>query len=272
MATTIVAELRALALCLCASAVGLVPAAARADPAPSSEASAELSGSEAVPAPERPFLFMTDPSLPAPGHVLFSGGLGTATRGGETRLLGQGPLVPTAGAEVGLLPRLSLYAQGDLALASQLASPVGAEVGAHVLLTDPADRAFRLALQAGLGRDLSSATLAAADLTFAWERGPLELAASLAASRDFQAGADPVDLSAAAGGSVRLPAGFRVGAEAVAEDLEESAAPMAEGGVTAFAGPTVGWSLGQRFEIVGGPAVGLTSRLLLGRAAASLAF
>jgi hypothetical protein len=93
-------------------------------------------------------------------------------------------------------------------------------------------------------------------------------------SHTFQSDADAVDVFATAGASVRLPVGFRVGVEGVFSDLEELANPEAEGGASAFAGPTVGWEWNHRFQIVAGPAYGAGPNYtgLLGRVAASAQF
>ena len=74
-----------------------------------------LGRAQVDPGLNRPYLFFTDPSLPAPLHVILGVGLGSLTHTGEDRPIGAGPLLPTFSAEVGLLSRLSLYAQGELA-------------------------------------------------------------------------------------------------------------------------------------------------------------
>jgi hypothetical protein len=245
---------------------------------PVPEASTSFSGNTVVESGlSRPFLFVVDPSLPAPGHVIASTGLGNVTRTGEARPVGTGSLLPTASAEVGVLSRLSLYAEGEFAFDSGSTTPpsnFGVEVGAHILLTDPQSRTVRLAMQAGLGRDLSAATKLLVNATLAWDVERLRLAASLTGFHDFGVGTDHVDLNGAVAASYLLPGNFRIGGELVAQDLEELGAARAEGGTSAFAGPSLGWELLRRFEIVVGPAFGLTvgSPRALVRGAASFLF
>jgi hypothetical protein len=233
-----------------------------------------------TPAPaQRPFLFEVDPSLPGRGEVLLSAGLGNVTRSGEQRPIGAGQLVPTLGAEVGLFSHASVYAEGGAAFAQEgatLGSPVSLQVGAHVLLTDPASRHFKLALQAAYGRDFSAASSVSLGVTGAYEWSRLRAAATFTASRTLSSDADKIDLGGALGLTVGLPAGFRVGAEAVATDLEEVADPGAEGGPAAFAGPTVGWEWNHFLQLVAGPAFGVgpgtRNASFLGRAAATIRF
>jgi hypothetical protein len=245
---------------------------------PVPEASTWVSGGTPVdPGLNRPFLFMTDPSLPAPGHFIGSAGLGSVTRTGELRPDGAGSLLPTLGMEAGLLPWMSLYAEGEFAYASADGSPTtnaGFEVGAHILLTSPASRTVRVALQTSVGRDLSAATKVLINATATWDIQKLRLAGSLQGAHDFQGGADGVDLTGMAALSYELPLNFRVGGELIAQDLEEIGGAAAEGGVAAFAGPTVGWELAQRFQIVVGPSFGLTAGApqVVARGVASILF
>jgi hypothetical protein len=81
--------------------------------------------------------------------------------------------------------------------------------------------------------------------------------ASFMGSHTLQTGSDPVDLQATLGATYGLPLGFKIGAEAVISDLEEIVTPGAEGGSSAFAGPSVGWQW-DRIQVVCGPAFGVT--------------
>jgi hypothetical protein len=58
------------------------------------------------------------------------------------------------------------------------------------------------------------------------------------------------------GAVIKLPLGFLVGVEGVVTDLEEIATAGAEGGSSAYAGPTVGWEWNHRFQVAFGPAYG----------------
>lgn len=146
----------------------------------------------------------------------------------------------------------------------------------HVLLTDPASRAFRVALQLGYGRDFFNASTTQLAATVAWRHEILEIAAALVATHTFRDAADALDVGATLAANVRLPAGFRVGVELVTADLEELTDPGDEGGAAAFAGPTVGWRRGQGFEVVAGPAFGVgpgtQGAIALARVAATVRF
>jgi hypothetical protein len=248
------------------------------EPEPTPEALAHVSPEDAraLPPPERPFLFALDPSLPRQGEVLLSGGLGNVTRTVEVGPAGTGALLPTASAELGLFSRLSLFAEAGAAFATAGTStdPYAVQAGAHVLFTDPASRGLRVAALATVGRDLSSSTLARFTLTGSYDFRALRLAAAGTLSHDFRAGADGVDLSGSLAATVALPKNFRAGVEGVFQDLEEASAPGAEGGVTAFAGPTLGWRWGHLLEIVAGPAVGVVGArsTVLGRGTVTLTF
>jgi hypothetical protein len=256
------AEILTLALSCAASAV------ARAEDPPSSEPSAtaaQVQTAEVDTSPnstERPFLFTVDPSLPAPFHAVLTAGMGNVTKTGEERPVGAGQIVPTLGVEYGLLSRLSLYAEGGVAFVQagnpgQLSSPVIFEGGAHILLTDPSSRTWRVSLRPEYFYDFDGSSTLSLTATGAWYYRKVRVVASFQASHTFQTDADGVDLQATLGALYELPYGFRVGLEGVVSDLEEIVTPAAEGGSSAFAGPTVGWEYG-RFQIVAGPAFGVT--------------
>jgi hypothetical protein len=62
------------------------------------------------------------------------------------------------------------------------------------------------------------------------------------------------------GASYRVVGDFRVGAEYVGQDLEESFSPGAEGGARHFLGPVASLQLwNRRITILGGPSVGLSA-------------
>jgi hypothetical protein len=89
----------------------------------------------------------------------------------------------------------------------------------------------------------------------------------------FAQGRDDVDVYVVMGASVRTVDRLRVGAEYVAQDLEEVGEPAAEGGVRQFASASVAWTA-DRFSVGAGPALGLGGHAptLLGRLQASMAF
>ena len=213
-------------------------------------------------APERGFLFAVEPSVPDPLHAVVSAGMGNVTRTGEERPVGSGPVFPTLGAEVGLRPRLSVYAEGGAVVIQsgnpgQLASPFILDAGVHVLLTNPTSRMWRLSLRPSYSYDVTSASTLNLTATLGWYYENIRIVSSFEGSHTFQAGSDPIDLQATLGATYALPLGFRVGLEGVVSDLEEIVTPGAEGGSSAFAGPTAGWE-NDRIQVVAGPAFGIT--------------
>jgi hypothetical protein len=212
--------------------------------------------------PERGFLFAVEPSVPDPLHAVVSAGMGNVTRTGEERPVGSGPVFPTLGAEVGLLPRLSLYAEGGAVVIQsgnpgQLSSPFILDTGVHVLLTEPTSRMWRLSLRPSYSYDVTAASTLNLTATLGWYYENVRILSSLQGSHTFQADADAIDLQATVGATYALPLGFRVGLEGVVSDLEEIFTPGAEGGSSAFAGPTAGWE-NDRLQVVAGPAFGIT--------------
>jgi hypothetical protein len=212
--------------------------------------------------PERGFLFVVEPSVPDPLHAVVSVGMGNVARTGEERPVGSGPVFPTLGAEIGLLPRLSAYAEGGAVIIQsgnpgQLASPFILDAGVHVLLTNPTSRMWRLSLRPSYSYDVTNASTFNLTATLGWYYENVRILSSFEGSHTFQAGADAIDLQATLGATYALPLGFRVGLEGVVSDLEEIVTPGAEGGSSAFAGPTAGWE-SDRFQVVAGPAFGIT--------------
>ncbi|HTO42503.1 MAG TPA: hypothetical protein VML56_00340, partial [Burkholderiales bacterium] len=130
------------------------------------------------------------------------------------------------------------------------------EGGIHVLLTDPTSRTWRFSLRPSYSYDFNGASTINLTATGAWNRQRFRVAASVTGSHTFRTDADELDVQATLGATYSLPLGFRVGLEGVVADLEESASPGAEGGLSAFAGPTMGWEW-SRFQIVAGPAFGI---------------
>jgi hypothetical protein len=114
-----------------------------------------------------------------------------------------------------------------------------------------------------------------AQVAFSQDVSRLRLAATVHVEHVFAIGRDPLDLMVQAGASCRVAGGFRLGAEYVAQDLEEAGATAAEGGLRHFLGPTASLQiLRDRLSIVAGPSFGLSHRSpeVLGRAAAAFGF
>jgi hypothetical protein len=264
---------------------------AAADPPPDPEPVAVPSTANEVPItgatapgstsnpPERGLLFAVEPTTPDPGHAVISWGMGNVARTGEERPVGAGQAFPTLGGEVGLLPRLSVYAEGGAVVIQSgnpggLASPFLLDTGIHILLTNPNSRMWRLSVRPSYSYDVTGASTGNFTATLGFYYQNVRVITSFMGSHTFQAGSDPVDLQATIGATYGLPYGFRVGVEGVVADLEEIVTPGDEGGSSAFAGPTVGWEWG-RVQLVAGPSFGVTPGAFdndswLFRAAASL--
>jgi hypothetical protein len=239
-------------------------------------------GSTANP-PERGLLFAVEPTVPDPGHVIVGWGMGNVSRTGEERPVGAGTAFPTLGGEVGILPRLSAYAEGGVVVIQSGStfytdqgnvSPFILDTGFHILLTEPDSRMWRLSIRPSYSYDVDGSSTGNLTATLGWYYKDLRVVASYMGSHTFQQGSDPVDMQATLGATYALPYGFRVGVEGVVADLEEIEQAGAEGGTSAFAGPTAGWEWG-RVQLVAGPAFGATpgafqNDTFLFRAAASL--
>jgi hypothetical protein len=90
--------------------------------------------------------------------------------------------------------------------------------------------------------------------------GRVRLGGTFHGQHTFADGRDPLDIMVDLGASYRIVGDFRLGAEYVGQDLEESFSPGAEGGARHFMGPTASvqvWH--RRVTIVGGPSVGLSA-------------
>jgi hypothetical protein len=76
----------------------------------------------------------------------------------------------------------------------------------------------------------------------------------------FAYGRDPLDVTVDLGATYRVVGDFRVGAEYLGQDLEESLSPGAEGGARHFLGPVAALQLwNRRVTLIGGPSVGLSA-------------
>jgi hypothetical protein len=225
---------------------------------------------------------------PAPCNTYRSFAANTATPG--TML--------AVGGELGLAPRLSLVALGQVgfggaeATAGAGAGAVGAIAGLRIDVL-PESRHLHLVLSGGYLREAWQGPTFDDDTgTYrggspngdngGWARAAisgdidrLRLAGTLHGVHVFTAGRDPLDVMVQAGASYRLAGELRAGIEYVGQDLEESFTPQAEGGARHFIGPIASVQLlRDRLTIVTGPSVGLTAHSpeFLGRLAVSCAF
>jgi hypothetical protein len=226
------------------------------------------------------------PGCTAPCTPYNSLAANTATPGGVLGVSG----------ELGLLPRLSAMAVTQVGIGGSESVPsptLGALVGLRLQVLPAAWRTMHLTLAGGYlreawqgprygedGQPLSPGSPKGDDgawlrASFSADFGRVRVATTLHGEHVLSAGRDPVDLMVQAGAAYRVLGAFRVGVEYVGQDLEESFSSGAEGGARQFVGPVVSMQLNEeRFTLVAGPSVGLTSRSpdLLGRVAAAYSF
>jgi hypothetical protein len=233
---------------------------AGAAPSARAESPADTSaGSSAPDIAPRPWLYLDDPSVPAPLHtVAFT--RATYTRDASpTRPFGANVSRPggilEAGAEVGLLPGLSLAASG-FGGGDQLG--FGALAGVRFEPMHGVWKTTHAVLSGGYLRELNGGDGAWLRVSIAQDIQRLRLGVTAHGEHVFAAGRDPVDVLLMAGVSYAVAGPLRAGIEYVAQDLEESFSDEAEGGMRQFLGPQVALELlDRRLSIAGGPAVGL---------------
>lgn len=200
------------------------------------------------------------------------------------------------GGEVGLIPRLSVMAVGQMGFGGVDGAPspsTGAIAGLRLQLLPPEWQHTHLVVSGGYLREAWSGPVFNDD-TGKWLPGApngdngawiqaafsgdiqrLRLATTVHGEHVFWNGRDPLDVMLSLGASYRVAGAFRLGAEYVGQDLEEIAAPAAEGGARHFVGPTASVQLlHDRLTMVAGPAVGLSaySPSFLGRIAVAYGF
>jgi hypothetical protein len=226
------------------------------------------------------------PSCSAPCNSYNSFAGNTATPGGMIDV----------GGEVGLLPRFSVMAIGQIGVggSDNVPSPNAGLIAGVRFQALPSDwKNTRLAFSAGYLREAWQGPVYDDDTKTwsggspngdngAWIQGAFSgdidrfrLAATLHGEHVFSAGRDPLDIMVEAGASYRVVGDFRAGFEYVGQDLEESFSPGAEGGARHFLGPIASLQLlSDRLTMVIGPAIGLTVRSpdFLGRFALAYGF
>ncbi|HLK39174.1 MAG TPA: hypothetical protein VKU41_20575 [Polyangiaceae bacterium] len=276
-------------------AVGGRASSARADdespdrPSPSPD-----SGRHAI---DRTWLYADDARVAAPMTVIGTTSLSYTQPGSNPSRVGspypnaysafaantaQPGAMVAAGGEVGLWPRLSVLALGQMGMSGVEGSPnpsAGAIAGVRVLLSPLDASRFHATLSAGYLREAWSGPFYDADGGKWWPGSPhgdnggwaqaaisvdverVRLATTLHAEHVFSDGRDGLDVLAELGASYRLVSDVRLGVEYVGQDLEESFDAGAEGGARHFVGPVASWQLlERRLSIVGGPSIGLSSR------------
>jgi hypothetical protein len=197
------------------------------------------------------------------------------------------------GGEVGLMPRLSILALGQMGVGGVTSPNAGAIVGLRAQLSPPSWSHVRIVASAGYLREAWSSPVYSDDRG-AWTPGQpngdngawaeagvsadvnrLHLGFTGHGEHVFAQGRDGVDVMLRAGPSYDVLGPLRAGVEWVGQDLEEAFSDGAEEGARQFVGPTVSVRLLQdRFTIVGGPSFGLSpqSPKVLGRIALAYGF
>jgi hypothetical protein len=200
----------------------------------------------------------------------------------------------SVGGELGLLPRVSLLALGQMALGGEGAGlNAGAIAGLRFSLFPSAWANAHLVASFGYLREAWTGPVfnddtgtwlpgsahgsdgAWGQAAIAGDIGRLRLATTFHGEHIFSPGRDAIDLMVQAGASYRLVGHFRAGVEYVGQDLEEVVSDAAEGGARHFIGPTASLQLLQdRLSIVAGPSVGLSawSPAFVGRLAVAYGF
>jgi hypothetical protein len=160
-----------------------------------------------------------------------------------------------AGAEVGLVPRLSLAASG-FGGGDQLG--FGALAGVRFEPLQSVSRSTHFVVSGGYLHELNGGDGAWMRFAIAQDLQRLRLGATVHGEHVFARGRDPVDVLVMAGASCAVVGPLRAGIEYVAQDLEESFSGEAEGGMRHFVGPQVGLELLHKsLSITTGPALGL---------------
>ncbi len=210
-------------------------------------------------------------SSPGKGDLPLEYSLGMAPGTSADRPLPAAILGPTSvGAGTGLVHSLTLsYGVTDrfapfinvrlVQPGGDQGSAAGGAVGGRFQITAPGS-AFKLAVAAAALREVDGNFGAYGRVALSYDLGRFRFAGNLHAEHIFQQGRDALDLLVMAGTSFRVYEQFRLGAEYVGQDIEESFDSGAEGGARHYAGPTASLSFYDgRFQLVGGPAFGLTS-------------
>jgi len=241
---------------------------------------------------DRTWLYLDDAKVAAPQVAIGMASLAFTGVGAEPGRVSTPLAFNTAqpgwlaslGAEVGVLPRLSLMAIGQVAAGGREATArpnAGAIVGVRFRLSPTSWRAVHIVASGGYLREAWTPTEPTGDngvwaeTAIAADLGALRLGVTTHGEHVLANKRDGVDVMVKAGASYRLVGGFRLGAEWVGQDLEETFADAAEGGARQFVGPTASLQLfDDRFTIVGGPSLGLSDKSpkVLGRVALAYGF
>jgi hypothetical protein len=258
---------------------------------------------------DRTWLYVDDARIPAPMTVIAMSNVSyTSVGSSPTRIDSPYPNVYNAfasntaqpggmvslGGEVGLLPRVSIMALGQMGFGGMVSSPnAGVIAGVRVMLLPPSLQNLHLVASGGYLREAWQGPVFDDDsgewlpgsphgdngawlqVAFSGDVQRLRLAGTVHGEHVFADGRDPVDIMVQLGASYRVVGPLRAGVEYVGQDLEETFDPGAESGARHFVGPIASLQLlEQRLTIVAGPSFGLSdlSPRVLGRVALAYAF
>lgn len=258
------------------------PAAAD-DPVPVAPA-ADTPAAPEVPVkrPERSWLFLEEPQLPAPlravaiSRVTYTSSGISPTRPFASNLATPGAVVELGG-ELGVTRWMSIVATGVIGEVAPDNKPGGGVVaGVRFDLLPPSIKSSRLVLSSGYLRELTGGNGVWGRVAFTQDVSRFRFGTVVHAEHVFAKGRDAVDLMVMAGASCHVAGPLRVGVEYVGQDLEAAFEDdEAEGGARHFIGPVTSFEFfDNRLSAVIGPAVGLSygSPKILGRAALAYAF
>ncbi len=243
---------------------------------------------------DRTWLFADDARVPAPLVVVAMASTSYTDVGPSPFNVG-GVTIPTryhafdlntaqpgflmsAGGEIGLVPRLSVVASGQLVVGGETSHANGGAVaGLRFQATPTAWQHLHVVVSAGYLREAWEGPVFDDDANKwvagnpdgdngAWfqgaisgDLGRLRLVGNFHGEHIFANGRDPLDIMVDLGATYRLVGQLRAGVEWVGQDLEETFSPGAEGGARMFAGPIASYQLdSSRITIVGGPALGVS--------------
>jgi hypothetical protein len=251
---------------------------------------------------DRTWLYVDDARIAAPLVVIGMSNLSyTDVSSSPTRIYNafasntaQPGGMASVGAEVGLLPHVSIMAVGQMGFGGLGPSPnAGMIAGVRVQLTPLSWQTFHVVTSGGYLReawqgavydDDSGTTTGGSpngdngawmQVAISGDIQRLRLAGTVHGEHVFADGRDAVDVMVQAGASYRIVSVLRAGVEYVGQDLEEAFNDGAEGGARHFVGPTASAQLlGDRLTLAAGPAFGLSdlSPHVLARMAVAYAF
>lgn len=229
-------------------------------------------------AEERPFVYTLDPSTPTRGDVTLEYAAGMASGVAADRPLPSSVtsdgITHAATVGYGATDRIAPFVTVRvLQPGDQGAAHAGGAAGLRWQLTKPG-APFRLTLMAAGARETEGTMTTYGRIAASYDYQRLRIAANVHGEHAFARGRDGIDVLVFGGVSYRALDMFRVGAEYVGQDLEEAFdRDQAEGGAKHYAGPTFAFD-GDTFQLVAGPAFGLTqaSSRMMGRAALVVAF